>query len=71
MYRHFLLFVVLLAGCENLVGPFRRPPTRVDDPRLSIPEQEKLGRQNLGLIDESPLAGPTSGTARPGVPVLR
>ena len=66
MSRWFLFLCVLLAGCENVVGPFRRPPARVDDPRLSIAEQEKLGRQHIGLPDESPLAGPNAGIARPG-----
>jgi len=59
-----------LAGCDNLVGPWRRTPARVDDPRLSIGEQEKLGRQHLGL-DESPLPGPNSGISRPGTNVVR
>jgi len=64
--RHaFLLAIVFLAGCRNVIGPFDpRPPVRVDDPRLSIPEQEALGRQYIGLPDESPLAGPPSGAAR-------
>jgi hypothetical protein len=65
--RHWLvLALVLLAGCENLVGPFRRPPTRVDDPRLSIAEQEKVGRDNLAFPDQAPLAGPNAGNVRPG-----
>jgi hypothetical protein len=55
-----------LAGCRNIVGPFEaRRPARVDDPRLSIAEQEKLGRQYLALPDETPLGGPPSGAARP------
>jgi hypothetical protein len=61
----FLLAVLLLAGCRNVIGPFERGQVKVDDPRLSIPEQEALGRQYLSLPDESPLAGPASGAARP------
>ena len=71
--RHGLLLVLLiLAGCENIVGPFRKhAPAKVDDPRLSVPEQEKLGRSYLPLPDESPLVGPHSGVARPGTDALR
>jgi hypothetical protein len=64
--RHLALVAILfLAGCRNVIGPFDpRPPVRVDDPRLSIEEQEALGRQFLALPDESSLAGPPSGAAR-------
>ena len=71
MSRWLLLLLLLLTGCENIVGPWRRKPARVDDPRLSIAEQEKLGRQHIGLPDEAPLAGPNSGIARPGTGVVR
>ena len=66
-----LCLLLVLTGCDNLIGPWRRKPARVDDPRLSIAEQEKLGRQHLGLPDEAPLAGPNSGIARPGAGVVR
>ena len=65
MRRCLLLVVLLLAGCDNLIGPFRRTKTRVDDPRLSIPEQEKLGRQNLALPEEHNLGGQHLGVVRP------
>jgi hypothetical protein len=46
---------LLLAGCQNVVGPFEhRDPIRVDDPLLPIPEQERRGRSELPLPDESP-----------------
>lgn len=73
-----LLFILVLlcAGCGNIVGPFERAQVKsarqlhdggiaVDDPRLTIAEQEALGRQYLALPDESRAAGPLSGTARP------
>jgi hypothetical protein len=66
MSRWLLLGVLLLTGCDNLVGPFRRTPTRVDDPRLSTAEQQKLGRQYLGYPDDSDLVAPNSGILRPG-----
>jgi len=65
------LALVLLAGCQNVVGPFRRGPVKVDDPRLSIDEQEKLGRQFYALPDESPEVAPHSGIARPGTDARR
>jgi hypothetical protein len=66
MPRVLLCVLVCLAGCQNLVGPWRRTPTKVDDPRLSIAEQEALGRQHLALPEESPRLMPHSGIARPG-----
>ena len=55
MRRLFVLSVLLAAGCGNVVGPFaRREPERVDDPRLSIPEQERRGRVRLAFPDEDP-----------------
>lgn len=71
MRRCVCLLLVLvascqLAGCQNVVGPFRRAAPKVDDPRLSIAEQEKLGRQFYALPDESPEVAPHSGIARPG-----
>jgi hypothetical protein len=51
-----LLALIFLAGCQSVRGPFQgRPPERVDDPNLSIPEQERLGRDRLALPDRSPV----------------
>src|SRR5438309_1910518 len=45
MRRACLLAVLLVAGCQNTVGPFApRQPQRVDDPLLSITEQQQRGR---------------------------
>ena len=61
-----LLGVLLTAGCRNVDGPLSRSQgERVDDPRYSIQEQERRGRANLALPDESRLVGPSSGAARP------
>lgn len=60
-----VLLVPMAGGCQNLSGPLRpRSPLRVDDPCLSIGEQERLGRDRLALPDET--IGPSSGAARPG-----
>jgi hypothetical protein len=72
MWRHLLLGMVLLAGCQNIRGPLApRSPARVDDPRLTIPEQERASRDRFALPDESPEVGPRSGAARPGLPAGR
>lgn len=52
-----------LAGCQNTIGPFApRTPTRVDDPRLSIQEQEARGRDRWALPLDSSLVAPQAGT---------
>lgn len=64
MRRLVLLGLLLLTGCQNLVGPFRRTTTeRPDSPYYTIPEQERRGRAAWGLPDESFLGGPRSGSA--------
>jgi hypothetical protein len=67
MRRLFLLLALLAASCNNVNGPFEhRKPERVDDPRLSIGEQEREGRARLPLPVESPAVGPNSGIEIPG-----
>jgi hypothetical protein len=62
----FLLILLLAAGCENLRGPLApRSPTRIDDPSLSIAEQQVLGRDRIGAPDNSWVLPPEAG-ARPG-----
>ena len=61
------MLLLMLSGCRNLVGPFQpKQPERVDDPLFSIPEQERRGRANLALPDESREVAPHSGAALPG-----
>jgi len=65
MRRLLLLVVFLSAGCRTVSGPLERPlPGRVDDPRLEIPEQERLGRQILAWPDETVFGNPRSPTPR-------
>jgi hypothetical protein len=48
MRRLLFLGVFALTGCCSVVGPFeRRKPEKVDDPCVSISEQEKRGRDRL------------------------
>ncbi len=62
MRRILMLCLIGLAGCQNVSGPFApRAPARVDDPRLSISEQESRGRDRWAIPDESPRVAPPSG----------
>ena len=46
--------LLVLAGCQSTVGPFQhRKPERVDDPLLTISEQERRGRDRLALPEDS------------------
>jgi hypothetical protein len=61
--RHLILVVALFAvGCGgNVIGPFQqRKPLRVDDPKVTIPEQEVRGRDRLALPDQSHAIAPGS-----------
>jgi hypothetical protein len=55
----WLSVVLLLTGCQA-VGPRERRtiPGVVDDPRLTISDQERKGRDRLAFPDTSPTAGP-------------
>lgn len=65
MRRLGWLGILLLAGCQNIVGPFQRPQTRVDDPSISIAEQERRARELLALPDESREVAPRSSAVLP------
>jgi hypothetical protein len=66
MHRIILAGVLVLAGCQNVLGPFApRTPQRVDDPLLTINEQKNRGRDRLALPEESPNVAPPP-FARPG-----
>ena len=60
MRRTLCLMVLSLVGCQGVVGPRERPPQalQVDDPRLSIPEQQRLGRDRLALPEQSTTIAP-------------
>ena len=69
MHRYFLVGALLLAGCQNTVGPFqRRPPERVDDPSLPISEQQRRGRDRLALPVDSPGLMPGTDQGLPAPP---
>jgi hypothetical protein len=55
MRRIIMLGILLLAGCEGITGPraHRFNTTPIDDPRLTIAEQEQRGRDRLALPDNT------------------
>ena len=61
MRRLYLAGVLLLAGCQHIVGPLQRTPQQVDDPLLTIGEQQRRGRERLALPVESGNVAPSSG----------
>jgi len=66
MRKLYWVGFLFLIGCQSVVGPFEhRKPERVDDPLLSISEQQRRGRDRLGLPDESTLA-PRTGLSMQG-----
>jgi hypothetical protein len=68
MRWYFLVVAILMAGCNNVMGPFEhRPVERVDDPRLSIAQQQREARSRLPLPIESPQILPSSGVEGPGL----
>jgi hypothetical protein len=66
MRRILIVGILLLcAGCQNVVGPFRADSMRVDDPCLTMAEQQRWGRAKLALPEESSWIMPP-GQTRPG-----
>ena len=70
MRRVFLLGFLLLAGCQNVEGPraHRDNPVRVDDPRLTLEQQEQRERDRLAIPLESANVGPPTYFQSPGAP---
>ena len=59
MRKGILMGILFLTGCQNVVGPLEyRTPMRVDDPRLSIAEQQRRGRDRLALPDQEDQLAP-------------
>jgi hypothetical protein len=67
MHRLFLAGCMLAAGCQNIQGPFRYfKPERVDDPWVSIEEQQRRGRDRLALPFDSGETAPRTRVEFPG-----
>jgi hypothetical protein len=67
MRRLLCLGILLVAGCQ-LVGPRERRnlTDRVDDPRLTLEEQQRRARDRLALPDQTPALGPRTYMEYPG-----
>lgn len=66
MRRLFLVAALCLAGCQNVTGPFQsRTPTRVDDPLLTINEQQRRGRERLAIPEDRGALAPKLYIDRP------
>lgn len=62
MQRWICLGLLLLAGCQNVIGPRERRmnQVKVDHPFLTIDEQERLARDQLAFPQQSrEIAPPT------------
>jgi len=71
MHRSLWLVLGILlfsAGCQGVSGPFahKRDPVQVDDPHLTIAEQERLGRDRLAIPEMSSTVAPRTYTELPG-----
>lgn len=67
MRRLCLWCLLCLAGCSNVSGPFaHRKPERVDDPLLTIGEQQRRGRDRLALPEDNVNVAPPTGVQLPG-----
>jgi hypothetical protein len=65
--RRLLFFglFVILTGCQSTGAPLGyRKPSRVDDPMLSIGEQQARGRERYSYVEDDRLA-PRTGVDRP------
>jgi hypothetical protein len=72
MRRLIVLGVLLLAGCQSVRGPLQpREPQRADDPRYSIPEQQRRARDQLALPQETPTVAPNIPVATTPYQILR
>jgi hypothetical protein len=55
MRRIVWVGLFVLAGCQGIQGPLQRRcrPELIDDPRVSVSEQEMRGRDRLALPEPS------------------
>ena len=67
MRRMMLFGVLILAGCQNTIGPLaNRNRERPDQAQYDIEEQKRRGRDRYSLPDDSPLIGPRTGISNYG-----
>jgi len=67
MRRMMLLSLLLLAGCQNTIGPLvNKQRGRPDDPYYSVEDQKRFGRDRYSLPDDAYSAGPKTGVEKYG-----
>jgi hypothetical protein len=68
MRRLLSVGLLLLVGCQTVVGPRKRlfNGEQVDDPRLSTGEQMRRARDQLAFPDGSTRLAPRTGAEIPG-----
>jgi hypothetical protein len=63
----FIISLLVVAGCQNTIGPLaNRHRGRPDDPYFSIEDQKRFGRDRYSLPDDSFAAGPKTGVDKYG-----
>jgi hypothetical protein len=71
MRKYMAIGLILLAGCQNVAGPFApRSGPPVLDPHVSLDEQKARARDQLALPDDwsgMPRSGATVQGTGPGV----
>jgi hypothetical protein len=67
VYRILLAGLLCTTGCQGVIGPFERPcyPVYVNNPCLTIAEQEQRKREALALPERSPEIGPRTYAEEP------
>lgn len=64
---YFLVLIVMSAGCQSSGGGLTyRQSDRADDPRYSIEEQQRRGRERLALVEDIGSLAPKVYVDRPG-----
>ncbi len=73
MQRLIWLGLLCVMGCQNVIGPRERrvDPVKVDNPFLSIPEQERSARELLATPQQSFEVGPPTYSGLPQLPESR
>jgi hypothetical protein len=67
MRRLMVLGLLVLAGCQNTVGPLQnRNREKADKPYYNIDQQMERGRDRYPMLDDSPQVGPNTGTSSYG-----
>lgn len=69
MHRLMLAGLLLVVGCQGVVGPLQRSLRNqpIDDPCLTPDEQQQRRRDQLALPEASPAIGPRTHAEEPAL----